>query len=268
MTHHLKPSTLLFLEVITVILGPAAPQSRGQTYQVPRTADGKPDLQGIWGVRNTAAYDVEAHSGSTGIPAGLGVIVDPPDGRIPYQPWALAKKKDNFQNRATADQLNKCFLPGVPRLMYLPFPFQIFQLPDTIVITSEYIHNVRNIFMHGKHFDQLYFWNGDSRGHWEGDTLVVDVANFNDESWFDQAGNFHSDALHVVERYTRTEPDVITYEVTIEDPKVFTKSWRMSMPFYLYRDKNFRLLEYECYAYLEGPTATEDQNHNPAHPNK
>ncbi len=250
------------LAIVCSILPSARAQAK---YTAPRTADGKPDLQGIWEIRNTASFNVEAHGADSGIRAGTGVIVDPPDGKIPYQPWAAAKQKENYRNRDTTDQVNKCFLPGVPRLMYMPYPFQIFQLPDVVIITSEYVHNVRNVFMQGNHLDQIYEWNGDSRGHWEGDTLVVDVANFNDESWFDKSGNFHSDALHVIERYTRTEPDVITYEATIEDPKVFTRPWRMSMPIYQHREKNVRLLEYECHAYLEGPNATEDDKHNPVH---
>src|SRR5262245_17136262 len=134
--------TRFTLLAVVVVLTPRL--ATAQTYKAPRTANGHPDLQGIWEVRNTASYNVEAHSAASGIRAGTGVIIDPPDGRIPYQPWAAEKQKENFRNRDTADQLNKCFLPGVPRLMYMPFPFQIFQLPDVVIVTSEYIHNVRN----------------------------------------------------------------------------------------------------------------------------
>ena len=241
----LRPLPLtLFLCALT-----AAAQS--QAYRAPRTPDGKPDLQGFWQALNTASYNIEPHSPSLGIPAGLGIVVDPPDGRIPYKPEAAAKQQVNFKKRAAADPLNKCFSPGVPRMMYLPFPFQIIQTPKFIAITSEYAHTVRNISLEGKHIADLDFYMGDSRGHWEGETLVVDVTSNNDETWFDAAGNFHSDALHVVERYTRTEPDVISYEATIEDPKVFTKAWKIAMPLYRHREKNFRLLEYECQAYAE-----------------
>jgi hypothetical protein len=194
---------------------------------------------------------VEPHAATTGMPAGLGVIVDPPDGMIPYLPAAREKQKQNFAQHADLDPVNRCFLPGVPRVMYLAFPIQIIQSPKFIVIASEYVHTVRNIFMQGQHLDNIEFWMGDSRGRWEGDTLVVDVANFNDQTWLDRSGNHHSEALHVVERFTRTEPDVITYEARIEDPKVFSRPWTMRMPLYLHREPNFRLLEYECHAYLE-----------------
>jgi hypothetical protein len=186
-----------------------------------------------------------------GIPAGLGIVVDPADGMLPYKPEAAEKQKQNFQNRAKADPLNQCFSPGVPRMMYLPFPLQIIETPSYLVIASEYAHTIRDIYLGGHHLEDIDFWMGDSRGHWEGDTLVVDVTNNNGETWFDAAGNYHSDALHVTERFTRTEPDVLTYEATIDDPKVFTRPWKISMPLYRHKEKNFRLLEYECESYLE-----------------
>jgi hypothetical protein len=221
-------------------------------YKAPRTWDNKPDIQGIWQVQNTANFDLEPHTASLGMPAGAGVIVDPPDGKIPYLPAALAQRKQNFENRAIADPVAKCYMPGVPRLTYLPFPLQVFQTPKFVIVASEYIHNYRTIHLDGRpHLDGVDFYNGDSRGHWEGDTLVVDVAGFNDQTWFDRAGNYHSDALHVVERYTRTGPDTLLYEATIEDPKVFARPWKISMALARRTEKNLRLLEYECYAYLE-----------------
>jgi hypothetical protein len=225
----------------------------GQKYAPPRTPFGQPDLQGIWQVLSaSAAGNLEPHAASWGIPAGLGVIVDPPDGMIPYQPSAIARRAENFRNRGTADPLTKCYKPGVPRLTYLPFPLQIVQSPQFVMIFYEYVHNYRTIHLNRKtHLEGLDFWNGDSIGRWDGNTLVVDVANFNDQTWFDSAGNYHSEALHVVERYTRTDANTITYEATIEDPKVFTRPWKMSMPLHLHREPNFRLLEYECHAYAE-----------------
>jgi len=223
-----------------------------QLYKAPRTWGGQPDLQGIWQVQNTANYDLEPHTATLGVPATRGVIVDPPDGKIPYKPAALAKKQENLQNRFTADPVAKCYMPGIPRLTYMPYPLQIFQTPKFVIIASEYIHNVRTIYLDGSpHLDGVDFWNGDSRGHWDGETLVVDVAGFNDQTWFDNAGNYHSDALHVVERFTRTSPDTITYEATIDDPNTFTKPWKISMPLALNKEKNFRLLEYECHSYRE-----------------
>jgi len=169
---------------------------------------------------------------------------------IPYQPAAAAKQKENFANRATADPESKCYLPGVPRIMYMPYPFQIFQTPTHIAMTFEYVHAVRRIFMNTPHPDgELEWFMGDSRGRWEGDTLVVDVKDFTGMTWFDRSGNFHSESLHVVERYTPTGANNINYEVTIEDAKVFTRTWKMSMPLYRRVDKGMRILENECYAF-------------------
>jgi hypothetical protein len=185
------------------------------------------------------------------MPPGLGVVEG---NAIPYQPWAAAKKKENFANRAAADPTEaSCFLPGVPRATYMPFPFEIAQTPKAIAIAYEFAHGLRSIPMDGSpHPDGLPdTWMGDSRGRWDGDTLVVDVNSFNDKTWFDHAGNFHSDALHVVERYALANADHISYEATVEDPKVFTRPWKMSMPVYRRVDKNARLLEYECVFYQQ-----------------
>jgi hypothetical protein len=220
-------------------------------YKAPRTWDNQPDLQGIWQAIGPANLNIEPHTASTGIPAGLGIVSDPPDGRIPYLPAALAKRQQNARNPVN-DPVNRCFMPGVPRFVYMPYPFQIFQTAKQVTLTSEYVHGTRNIFLDGgQHLDGVDFWNGDARGHWEGDTLVVDVADFNDQTWFDHAGNYHSDALHVTERYTRVSPDVMNYEATIEDAKVFSKPWKVTVPLYRHQEKNFRILEYECRAYVE-----------------
>src|SRR5579863_6448222 len=191
------------------------------------------DLQGIWEAHSTAAAGLEAHSADAGIRAGESVIVDPADGRIPYQPWAAAKRAENFANRAAADPVNKCFLPGVPRIAYMPYPFQIFQTPEFVAITYEYVHASRTIHMaKQEHLPDIDFWMGDSRGKWVGSTLVVDVADNEASTWLDASGNFHEEGLHVVERYTKTSPDAMTYEATIEDQKVFTKPWTIRIPLY------------------------------------
>ena len=256
----LVPLASILLGASLVAAGAQAP-ARGQTYTPPKTAAGHPDLQGIWQVLNTAAaFDLEPHTASWEVPGGLGVIVDPPTGMIPYQPAALAKRRENSQNRESADPLSKCFKPGVPRLTYLPFPLQIVQSPQAVSIFYEYVHNYRTIHLNRKtHLEGIDFWNGDSIGRWEGNTLVVDVANFNDQTWFDKAGNFHSDALHVVERYTRTDAGTLAYEATIEDPKVFTRPWKINLSLHLHREPNFRLLEYECHAYAEDATREQSK---------
>ena len=222
-----------------------------QARTLPRTPDGKPDLSGFWQVMNTAAWDIQDHSAQKGIPAGQGVV----EGNdIPYPPAAAAKKQQNFANRATADPRSKCYLPGVPRITYLPFPFQILQTPQlSRSFTNTSTRFVKSTSTEPASPGRIDWWMGDSRGRWEGDTLVVDVVHFNDETWFDRAGNFHSDALHVIERYTLADPDHIDYEVTIEDPKVFTRPWKMRMPLYRHTEPNFQLLEYECHTFDDEP---------------
>jgi hypothetical protein len=210
-----------------------------QQIKLPRTADGKPNLQGIWQVRGKAAADLQ----------GKGIVEG---GEIPYEPWAITKKRENFTNRLAADPLGKCYLPGVPRIMYMEYPFQIFQTPEHVAITFEWSQVYRLIYTNGKPapHEGIDSWMGDSRGRWEGDTLVVEVKAQNDKTWFDMAGDFHSDAMNVTERYRMVDPDTIQYEATIQDPKVFTKSWKISIP--MTRQKNMsRLLEYQCQAEAE-----------------
>ncbi len=238
-------AALVLLALVPAEIAGQAPTS----YTVSRTPDGQPDLQGIWQALGSADWDIQVHPAQKGVPGGTGIV----EGNvIPYHPAAEAKKRENFANRLTADPLNKCYRPGVPRITYLPFPFQIFQFPDMVAIVYEYLHYTRFIYTDGKesHPDPnvIDFWMGHSLGRWEGNSLVVDTTNFNGQTWFDRAGNFHSDALHVVERYTRTSADIIGYEVTIEDPKIFTRPWKMSMPLYRRQEKGVQILEYECYA--------------------
>ena len=240
---------------------PAVGQLAATTpYTPPRTRDGHPDLQGIWQVLNTAAWNLEDHGASLGVPAGHGVVEG---GAIPYQPSALAKRQANFDGRATLDPEARCSLPGVPRITYMPYPFQIVQQSDKVSILYEYLHTVRYIYVNGTPHPRgpIEWWMGDSRGRWEGNSLVVDVRHFNDLTWFDRAGNFHSDALQVIERYTPTSPDHLLYEATIEDPKVFARPWNVSMPLYRRQERNSELLEYQCPAYLleqewNNPTST------------
>jgi len=248
MTHRLPRSSIVTSIVVLVAAAVSIAGAQTPSSTLPRTPDGKPDLSGIWQVMNTAAWDIQDHTAQKGVPAGVGVVVG---GEIPYKPEALAKKRENYANRATADPESKCYLPGVPRIMYMSYPFQIFQKPNQITMLFEYVHATRPIYTNGTQHPpgHIDWWMGDSRGRWEGDTLVVDVVHFNDQTWFDRAGNFHSEQLHLVERFTPLDRDHITYEVTVEDPKVFTAPWRMSMVLYRHREPNAQLLEYECFTF-------------------
>jgi hypothetical protein len=238
------------LIAFSILIWSASAQQK--SYRAPRTPDGKPDLQGIWEAYSTANANLEAHSAALGIRAGESVIVDPADGQIPYQPAARARQKENFSKRAVADPVNRCYLPGVPRANYMPYPFQIFQTPEFIALTYEFVHASRTIHMNkSEHLDNIEFWMGDSRGHWEGETLVVDVADNNGDTWLDSSGNFHSAEMRVVERYTRTGPDTLQYEATIEDPKVLTRPFKISIPLHRHTEKNAQLYEYECQVYQE-----------------
>jgi hypothetical protein len=182
------------------------------------------------------------------VPPGLGVVEGD---ELPYQPAALAKKKENQKNWLAADPEIKCYLPGVPRATYMPYPFQILQSASALFIAYEYAGAVRNTYLKGAGPHPLDSWMGQSFGRGDKDTLVVDVTGLNDQSWFDRSGNFHSEALHVVERYTRTSPDVIWYEATIEDPKVFTRAWKMSMPLYRRQEKNAQIMDFKCVEFVE-----------------
>jgi len=233
--------------LLALIALPAAAQTTAPRGALPRTSDGKPDLNGVWEVLSTAAWDLQDHPARLGVPAGQGVVEG---NEIPYQPWALAKKQENFKNRETADPEANCRLLGVPRMMYTPYPFQIVQSPAYVAIFHEYVHTTRSIFMNSDHPPgDIEWFTGDSRGRWEGDTLVVDVKHFTYQTWLDRAGNFHSEALHLVERFTLITPDHIQYDVTLEDPEVFTRPWKISLILYRRKEKNVRVLEYECYAY-------------------
>lgn len=226
-----------------------------QTYRAPRTPGGQPDLQGIWQALNTAVWDIEDHSPRLGVPAGQGIVEG---GAIPYLPSALARRRENFERRLTDDPEARCSMVGVPRITYMPYPFQIVQTPTQVTMLYEYVHTVRPIYLNSQHpRGPLAWWMGDSRARWEGDTLVVDVVHFTDRTTFDRSGNYHSGALHVVERYTRTGPDHLLYEATIEDPEVFSRPWKISMPLYRRQEADVRILEYECYAYLEGQIDAE-----------
>jgi hypothetical protein len=267
------PSRTLFtaLAVAITVLFPAAVPGLGQTpaYKAPRLKGTEhPDLNGLWQALNEANWDIQAHAAQPGPPqfgalyaepAGAGIVEG---NEIPYQAWALAKKKENFEKRLTRvnadgvrleplDPEAKCYLPGVPRATYMPFPFQIVQGNNSMIIAYEFAGASRIVFLEKAEPAPAPSYMGWSVGHWDGDTLVIDVTDFNDKTWFDRAGNFHGDALHVTERYTPAGPDLIQYEATIDDPKVFTRSWKMSFPLYRRLDRNAQFLEFKCVPFSE-----------------
>jgi hypothetical protein len=249
-------AAVAFAAVFTLAVKPTAGQASASG--IPRTADGKPDFNGIWEAVNTANWDIQDHAAHQGpvtalgaaysVPAGQGVV----DGNdLPYKPEALAKKKENVENWMTRDPEVKCFMPGIPRATYMPYPFQIVQTPTRILMAYEFASAGRTVYLDRKEESAVDSWMGWSRGSWDGDTLVIDVTGFMPDSWFDRAGNYHSDALHVVERYTFRNRDAIDYEATIEDPQVYTRPWKMRMPLYRRLEKNVQLLEYKCVEFAE-----------------
>lgn len=255
-------------------VAPALAQS-GQAvlaYKAPRGPGGKPDLNGVWQVLNTANYDLEPHAaraamalqpgpfgpvpakgvvalGAVGaVPAGLGVVEG---GVIPYTPEALAKRNENREHWLERDPEIKCYLPGVPRANYMGFPFQILQSDKSMLFAYEYAGAVRNIFLKDPGEAPIDSWMGQSYGKWEGDTLVVQVTAQNDQSWLDRSGNFHSGSMVVVERYTPTSANTVRYEAEISDPETYTRPWKMSMTLYRRVGEDARLQQFKCVEFVE-----------------
>ena len=241
-------------------------------YKAPRAADGHPDLNGIWQALNTANYDIEPHVakhamalrpgpygplpakevlalGAVGaVPAGMGIV---DGGQIPYKPEALKIRNENRDKWLERDPEIKCYLPGVPRANYMPFPFQIFQSNSAFFIAYEYAGAVRNVYLKDPGEAPVDTWMGQSVGRWEGETFVITATGFNGQAWFDRAGNFATSKLKVTERYTRTSPDHIQYEATIEDPDTFTKPWKIAFPLYRRIERDAQLMEFKCVEFVE-----------------
>ena len=241
-------------------------------YKAPRAADGHPDLNGIWQAVNTANYDIEPHVakhamalrpgpygplpakevlylGAVGaVPAGMGIVEG---GQIPYKPEALKIRNENREKWLERDPEIKCYLPGVPRANYMPFPFQIFQSNSAFFIAYEYAGAVRNVYLKDPGEAPVDTWMGQSVGRWVGETFEVTATGFNGQAWFDRAGNFATSKLKVVERYTRIAPDHLMYEATIEDPDTFTKPWKISFPLYRRIERDAQLMEFKCVEFVE-----------------
>jgi hypothetical protein len=280
MAHGFKGSTFaiaLVSAVIGAVVALSVTSTTGQTTRPARTADGKPNFNGVWQAINEAHWDLQAHEAragivtqpgvyayeyarvpaapvlalgaAAGVPGSLGVVQD--DGQIPYKPEALKTKQENAANWIDRDPELKCYLPGIPRAMYMPYPFQITQGTNKIQMAFTFSNAARTV-----HLDKVAgppddTYMGHSVGRWEGDTLVVDVTSFNGRNWLDRAGNFHSASAKLVERFTPITPDAIQYDVTIEDPNVYTRPWRISMPLYRRLEPNAQLIEYPCIDFSE-----------------
>ena len=236
---------------------PAANRGTTAPARVQRI-DGKPNLNGLWQAMNTGNWDIQDHSMQAGPYYQLGAAFAVPPGQgivegneIPYRPEALEQKRLNFLNRWSADPEIKCFMPGIPRATYMPYPFSIVQGTSAIAFSYGFATANRVVRMTNHQKAPVPSWMGWSNGHWEGDTLVVEVTGNNDMTWFDRAGNFHSDAMKVTERYTLRNQDVIDYEATIDDPKTFTRPWKISFPLYRKLEKNATFLDFKCVEFTE-----------------
>jgi hypothetical protein len=260
--------------VLAVVFMLGARTTAGQAARPARTTDGKPNLNGIWKVTNTANWDLLAHTLRPVVPhpgvypevqvlgapvlalGAAGGIVPPGPGvvegnEIPYKPEAAARKKENAAKWLDRDPEARCYLPGTPRVMYMPYPLQIVHGTSNIFIQSEFAQAHRVIHMTKMPPPPDDTWMGFSQGRWEGDTLVVNVSDFNDKTWFSRSGDFHSDKLKLTERYTAVTPDAIRYEVTVEDPEVFTRPWRMTHFLYRQLEPNAQLMDYKCVELVE-----------------
>jgi hypothetical protein len=253
---HLITKAVLVPVMLWLAVSPAAGQV--QVPRIPRMPDNKPNFTGVWQALGTAYWDIQDHSPQAGpfyqlgaigaIPGGQGIVEG---NEIPYQPWAAEKKKENFANRLMLDPELKCYLPGVPRATYMPFPFQIIQSQSDLVIVYEYRTANRVINVVKRREPAVDTWMGISNGHWEGDTLIVEVTGLNGESWFDRVGNFASENLRIVERYSFADPDHLNYEATIEDKTVFARPWKISLPLYRRKERNAQLTEFKCVEFTE-----------------
>jgi hypothetical protein len=244
MLHRTLRSSLALLTAYGLL---AASLSSAATPKIPRLANGKPDYSGIWQTTSAADYDLEPHSARADAPPSAGVV----EGNvIPYLPAALERKKKNFAARATEDPRLKCWTLGTPRGIYYPEPFQILQRERDLTVVFQFGQSVRTIHTNGTLHPEVTdneFYLGDSRAQWEGDTLVVDVTDFNEETWLDRAGNFHSGKLHVVERWKFLDENTIDYRATLEDPEVFSRPWTLGVILHRHREKNFQLIENYCF---------------------
>jgi hypothetical protein len=239
------------------LLAAAAAHAQVRT-EIPRAANGRPDLSGVWQALNTAHWNLEPHTSEYpvvielgaqfAVPPGPGVVVG---GEIPYLPEARAERDRRFENRLIDDPEGKCYIGGVPRSTYMPYPFQILQNERDVVIYYQFATAFRRIFVDGKEEAPLDSWMGWSNGRWDGNTFVVEVTGLNGLTWLDRAGNYASGSAKITERYTPLGPNHLQYEATIDDSTVFLRPWTIRMPLYRIVDEGFRVLEFKCEPYAE-----------------
>jgi hypothetical protein len=226
--------------------------AKAKGFVPPRTPDGKPDFRGYWS-RGVArgTDDIEEHAKGLGDSGGYSQVVDPADGKIPYQPWAIAKRRDHVANYN--DPAVLCVQPGVPRQAYTAGVNQILQTNDSLIFLNDYAHSYRIISLDGRpHLGpNIRLFMGNSLGRWEGNTLVVDVTNQIGKTWFDHMGNFFSDAVRVVERWTMFDANAIHYQASIDDPKVYTRPWTLVSAMRRNTDPDYEIWENACH---EGST--------------
>jgi hypothetical protein len=254
---HKVPALAVCILSLSVLGQPVLAQERSR----PERIGGKPNLNGIWQAVNEAHWNLEGHSAEAiaefseklgalaAIPAGQSVVVG---GEIPYKPEALAKRAENRAGWPAADPEAKCYMPGIPRATYMPYPFQIVQGEgDTILFSYTYANANRPVFMRDHQRAPVDLWMGRSNGSWDGDTLVIEVNSNIENTWLDRAGNHHSAAMVVTERYTLVDDHVMQYEATIEDPETFSRPWTIRMPLYRRIENDARLLEFNCVKFSE-----------------
>lgn len=233
--------------------------SRAADNDIPRLANGDPDFNGIWQAIGSAHWNIEPHAadfpplpelGAFGaVPAGLGIVVGD---EIPYTPAARAQQQANQADWLGQDPAVKCYMPGIPRANYMPFPFQIVQSPGHTIFAYEFASASRIVYMDRPDFEApIYSWMGHNLGRIEGDSLVIEVTDQVPDTWFDHAGNHHTEALRVTERYTHMGPNVLMYEATLEDPNTYTRPWTIRFPLYRRLDENMQLLEFKCVEFTE-----------------
>jgi hypothetical protein len=238
----------IFNNTLSRLLGAWLLMSQAAHAEHPPVTGAAPDFSGIWQTLSAADSGLEAHGSYPGAPPSPGIVEG---GVIPYQPWALEQRAKNFAQRASADPANHCFSLGTPRGIYYPEPFQIFQRERDVTLLFQSGFRARTIHTNDSLHPEgpIGFWFGDSRARWEGETLVVDVADFNADTWLDAAGNFHSDQLHVTERWRLLDDDTLLYRATLEDPKVYTRPWSISVTLHRHQEANFQLIENTCYTH-------------------